>query len=159
VVYLGDVFRGAPERSDILSIIKKKIWTEECRTLWHEGYFSTSSITRHGKKLRSRDMVMATFMEDTRTQETITSPVGWSRSFTNVNRTPEQFTGGSLTLWESDQRLRVEPRHNRAVLFPSFTFHEVEPVHMNSEKWEDGRFSLNYWMGFADPRQQKPVAV
>jgi hypothetical protein len=39
VVYLGDVFRGAPERSDILSIIKKKIWTEECRTLWHEGYY------------------------------------------------------------------------------------------------------------------------
>src|SRR5579872_5594477 len=39
VVYLDDVFRGAPERSDILSIIKKKIWTEECRSLWHEGYY------------------------------------------------------------------------------------------------------------------------
>ena len=37
VVYLDDVFRSAPERSDILRIIKKKIWTEECKKLWHDG--------------------------------------------------------------------------------------------------------------------------
>ena len=29
----------APDRSNILTIMKSKIWTEECRTLWHEGYY------------------------------------------------------------------------------------------------------------------------
>jgi hypothetical protein len=38
VVYLDDVFRELPERSDILTIIKRRIWTDECRALWHEGY-------------------------------------------------------------------------------------------------------------------------
>jgi Rps23 Pro-64 3,4-dihydroxylase Tpa1-like proline 4-hydroxylase len=65
-----------------------------------------------------------------------------------VNRIPEQFTGGSLTLWDSGDNVRVEPKHNRAVLFPSFTLHEVENVRLNNDNWEDGRFSLNYWMGF-----------
>jgi hypothetical protein len=39
VVNLDDVFRSAPERSDTLTIIKNKIWTEECRELWHKGYY------------------------------------------------------------------------------------------------------------------------
>src|SRR5215472_18167014 len=39
VIYLDEVFRSAPERSDILRIIKRKIWTDECRRLWHEGDF------------------------------------------------------------------------------------------------------------------------
>src|ERR1039457_1447797 len=39
VVCLDEVFRGDPRRSDILRIIKAKIWTEECRSLWHEGEF------------------------------------------------------------------------------------------------------------------------
>src|SRR5262250_204588 len=37
-VCLGDVFRGHPERSDILRIMKAKIWAPECRALWHEDY-------------------------------------------------------------------------------------------------------------------------
>jgi Rps23 Pro-64 3,4-dihydroxylase Tpa1-like proline 4-hydroxylase len=51
-------------------------------------------------------------------------------------------------LWEDDQSVRVEPRHNRAVIFPSFTFHEVEQVSMGSDGWDQARFSLNYWLGF-----------
>jgi Rps23 Pro-64 3,4-dihydroxylase Tpa1-like proline 4-hydroxylase len=45
----------------------------------------------------------------------------------------------------------VEPKHNRAIVFPSFMFHEVEKVEMRSDNWDDGRFSLNYWMGFTCP--------
>lgn len=149
VVYLDDVFRGAPERSDILSIMKKKIWTEKCKALWHEGYYifdvinystwQEAVISRYG------DCNFYRKHQDTR-RDHITYRLVTLVYY--VNRIPEQFTGGSLMLWEGSESLRVEPKHNRAVLFPSFTFHEVESVHMNSEKWEDGRFSLNYWMGF-----------
>ena len=149
VVYLDDVFRSAPERSDILSITKKKIWTDECRKLWHEGYYifdiinystwQEAVISRYG----SCDFYKR--HQDTR-RDHITYRLVTLVYY--VNRIPEQFTGGSLILWEGDESLTIEPKHNRAVVFPSFTFHEVENVHMASEKWEDGRFSLNYWMGF-----------
>lgn len=149
VVYLDDVFRSSPERSDILSIVKKKIWTEECKKLWHEGYYifdiinystwQESVISRYGNcEFYKRH-------QDTR-RDHITYRLVTLVYY--INRIPEQFTGGSLILWHDQEHIRVEPKHNRAVVFPSFTFHEVESVHMSSEKWEDGRFSLNYWMGF-----------
>jgi hypothetical protein len=34
------------------------------------------------------------------------------------------------------------------VLFPSFTFHEVEKVDTAGDEWDRGRFSVNYWIGF-----------
>jgi hypothetical protein len=149
VVYLDDVFRGAPERSDILTIMKKKIWTDECRMVWHEGYlifdiinYSTwqeAVISRYG------DCEFYKKHQDTR-RDHITYRLVTLVYY--VNRVPEQFTGGSLILWHGNENVRVAPRHNRAVLFPSFAFHEVEGVHMRSEKWDDGRFSLNYWIGF-----------
>jgi Rps23 Pro-64 3,4-dihydroxylase Tpa1-like proline 4-hydroxylase len=148
-LYLDDVFRAAPERSDILSIIKEKVWTEECKTLWHEGYsifdvinYSTwheAVISRYGNGAfykKHHDI-----RRDHITYRLVTLVY-------YVNRLPEQFTGGSLILLEDDESLRLEPKHNRAVVFPSFTFHEVEPVSMSSEEWDSGRFSLNYWMGF-----------
>ena len=38
VVYLDEIFRSHPERSDILTTLKRKIWTDECRQIWHDGY-------------------------------------------------------------------------------------------------------------------------
>src|SRR5205085_65723 len=39
VVYLTDVFHGDPQRSNILSIMRRKLWSEECRRLWHTHYY------------------------------------------------------------------------------------------------------------------------
>jgi predicted 2-oxoglutarate/Fe(II)-dependent dioxygenase YbiX len=149
VVYLDDVFRGSPERSDILSIVKKKIWTEECRKLWHEGdyIFDIINYSTWQEAVISRygDCDFYKRHQDTR-RDYITYRLVTLVYY--VNRIPEQFKGGSLILWHGDESIRIEPKHNRAIVFPSFTFHEVENVRMSSEKWEDGRFSLNYWMGF-----------
>jgi len=149
VVYLDDVFRSAPERSDILRILKNKIWTEECRKVWHEGYYvfdiinystwQEAVISRYG----ARDFYHK--HQDTR-KDYITYRLVSMVYY--VNRVPEQFTGGSLTFWHDEESMRIAPKHNRAIVFPSFTFHEVESVDMQSGKWEDGRFSINYWIGF-----------
>jgi 2OG-Fe(II) oxygenase superfamily len=149
VVYLDDVFRSAPERSDILTLMKRKIWTEECRLLWHQGDYifdiinyctwQTAILSRYGNcdfYKRHRDT-----RNDQITNRLVTLVY-------YVNTIPERFTGGALTFWSDDQSTKVEPKHNRAVVFPSFTLHEVENVRISSDKWEDGRFSLNYWMGF-----------
>ena len=59
------------------------------------------------------------------------------------------FTGGELVLRPfvgRDGAVRIEPRHNRLVAFPSFARHEVEPIHVPGNAWEDARFSINCWL-------------
>jgi Rps23 Pro-64 3,4-dihydroxylase Tpa1-like proline 4-hydroxylase len=63
-------------------------------------------------------------------------------------RKPQKFTGGALQLRKDDDIIQIEPKHNRCVVFPSFTQHEILEVHMDNDVWEDGRFSINYWFGF-----------
>lgn len=149
VVYLDDVFRSAPERSDILSVVKKKIWTEECKRLWHEGdyIFDIINYSTWQEAVISRYGSCGFYKkhQDTR-RDHITYRLVSLVYY--INRVPERFTGGSLIFSQDDESVVVQPKHNRAVVFPSFTFHEVEDVCMTSDKWEDGRFSLNYWMGF-----------
>jgi hypothetical protein len=149
VVYLDDVFRSAPGRSDILNIIKNRIWSDECKKLWHEGYYvfdvinystwQEAVISRYGNSEFYKRH------QDTR-RDHITYRIVTLVYY--VNKVPEQFMGGALILWDGNRSVTVEPKHNRAVVFPSFTFHEVESVYMKSDSWEDGRFSINYWIGF-----------
>jgi 2OG-Fe(II) oxygenase superfamily len=149
VVYLDEVFRAAPERSDILSIIRKKIWTDECKRLWHEGYYIFDIINY----ATWQEVVISRYAhenfykkhQDTR-RDHITCRLVTLVYY--VNKVPEQFTGGALVLYHNEEHIRIEPKHNRAVVFPSFTYHEVESVTMNSDLWEEGRFSLNCWLGF-----------
>jgi hypothetical protein len=144
VVYLDEVFRGDPGRSDILSIMKRKIWTEECRTLWHEGdyvfdiiNYSTwqeAAISRYGN---------CDFYK--KHQDTRWDHITY-RLVTLVyyaNRVPEPFTGGSLMLWKGDQSVRIEPIINTIapLLFPSFTLHEVEK-HALEQRQMGGRTLL-----------------
>jgi len=149
VVYLDDVFRTAPERSDILALLKKAIWTEEHKRLWHEGdyIFDIINYSTWQEAVISRYGNCDFYQrhQDTR-RDHITYRLVTLVYY--VNKIPEQFTGGSLVFGQGDSIVKVQPRHNRAVVFPSFTFHEVENVRLKSEKWEDGRFSVNYWLGF-----------
>lgn len=149
VVYLDDVFRSAPERSDILSILKRKIWTEECKRLWHDGdlIFDIINYSTWQEAVVSRygNCDFYKKHQDTR-RDHITYRLVTLVYY--VNTEPEMFSGGSLLFGSDENKLSIEPRHNRAVVFPSFTLHEVENVRLNSDKWEDGRFSINYWLGF-----------
>src|SRR5262249_5073721 len=145
VVYLDEVYRSAPERSDILTIIGKKIWTDQCRELWHDGYyiFDVINYCTHREAVVSRYGNDSFYHkhEDTRWDHITYRLVSMVYY---VSRQPEQFSGGSLVLWHGDENLKIQPKHNRAVVFPSFVTHEVEPVHMNSSRWEDARFSIDY---------------
>ena len=149
VVYLDEVYRSEPGRSDILTIIRNKIWTDECRELWHEGdyIFDIINYSTWHEAVVSRYGTGNFYgkHQDTRmdhiTYRLVTLII-------YVNTVPAQFSGGALTLWKENESLKIEPQHNRAVVFPSFLLHEVAPVTMNTAKWEDGRFSINYWLGF-----------
>jgi 2OG-Fe(II) oxygenase superfamily len=149
VVYLGDIFKSCPERSDILSIFKAKIWTDECRKIWHKGYyiFDVINYSTWQEAVISRYDGSGFYHrhQDTRWDHITFRLVTFVYY---VNRIPEGFEGGALAIWHEDKSVRVQPKHNRAVVFPSFLSHEVETVRMVSDRWEDGRFSINYWVGF-----------
>ena len=68
---------------------------------------------------------------------------------------PRAFSGGSLKIFdyiivENEIRpvesfVEIEPANNSIVFFPSWAFHEVSPVHCESERFIDSRFTLNGW--------------
>jgi len=78
---------------------------------------------------------------------------------------PRRFTGGELRLhdnWVTDRGstaaasyTTLTPLDNSIVFFRSDTFHEVRPVHRDSEEFRDSRFAMTIWF-----REGKwPVAI
>lgn len=68
-----------------------------------------------------------------------------------VNKEPNVFKGGSLIFLNNQTKEKkiIEPKHNRAVIFSSMdAFHSVEYVDLAGKNWEDGRFSIQFWLGF-----------
>ncbi len=69
---------------------------------------------------------------------------------------PKKFSGGELRLYETElkagvattngQYKTIEPKNNSIVFFDSRCKHEVMPVKCPSQKFEDGRFTLNGWL-------------
>lgn len=78
------------------------------------------------------------------------------------------FTGGDLVLYDhydnEDGRflanssfLKIEPIHNRLVIFLSSSFHEVSEVYLEEDKFEYGRFTINGWLRGKLTPEESPV--
>jgi SM-20-related protein len=70
-------------------------------------------------------------------------------------QTPQPFSGGELTLYNSTDaftidantsRQVIQPLNNSIVIFPSQFMHEVLPVRCPSQKFSDSRFTINGWI-------------
>ena len=67
---------------------------------------------------------------------------------------PPRFKGGELRLRGFPDPFRktpgptidITPEPDKLVIFPSWLEHEVLPVHVPSDVWLDGRFSINCWI-------------
>lgn len=65
---------------------------------------------------------------------------------------PKAFSGGHLRLYgigadaDSDACHEIEPRCDRAVLFPSWFPHEVCLVRSDTSAFEEGRFAITVWI-------------
>lgn len=60
---------------------------------------------------------------------------------------PKKFEGGQLLFLQNKPKpLIVQPDNNSIVFFNSSFLHAVHPVTCPSQKFEDGRFTLNGWI-------------
>lgn len=69
---------------------------------------------------------------------------------------PQGFYGGDLRLYQTkitgesaiiqEKFTQIQPRNNSIIFFDSRCKHEVLPVYCPSEKFADGRFTLNGWI-------------
>jgi len=149
VLYIDDIFRDSPGRSDIISILRVKISTGQCRDIWSQGHFLFDTINYSNRF----DFVVSRYgtgnfyskHRDTGVTK-IRHPIVTLVYY--VNREQGLFSGGALRLWNDDESISFQPKHNRVVVFPSSLIHEVESVTSSSDRWEDGRFSINLWTGF-----------
>jgi Rps23 Pro-64 3,4-dihydroxylase Tpa1-like proline 4-hydroxylase len=60
-------------------------------------------------------------------------------------REPKQFTGGGLTFTEPNYKINL--KHNRMVMFPSYMMHEVEPVKFDKQPKDMGygRYTITHF--------------
>lgn len=56
------------------------------------------------------------------------------------------FTGGNLLLHTLTDSHIITPTHNTVIIFPSYFYHEVQPVVCASQDFYDGRHTLNGWI-------------
>ena len=64
------------------------------------------------------------------------------------HREPAAFEGGELIMHAlvGDETLKVEPKHDRLVVFSSIAPHEVNRTTIPNDGFEDARFSINCWL-------------
>lgn len=155
IVMLDTIYSADRKSSDILTLIGEKTSDNECRVLWHEGDLIFDVINYATWK----ESVLSCYGDNdfySPHQDTVYNPQCRSdithRLVTMcyyMNTEPCSFTGGNLVLIKDSQELTLEAKHNRAIVFPSFTVHKVTPVSIPKDQpWTDSRFSLNYWLGF-----------
>mgnify|MGYP001797748135 FL=1 len=84
--------------------------------------------------------------------DTVTAkqPQKWDRVVSTVyyfSAQPARFSGGNLVLHAliGEDRVTIEPRHDRLVIFSSIAPHEVTPTRVPSGAFADFRFSINCW--------------
>ena len=106
VAYLDTLFGDNPDRSRILRALRTKIWTEECKLLWHRGYtvFDTVNYSTWQEATLSRYGDGAFYKRHRDTKK-----VGVAHRLVTlvyyVNREPAEFTGGELVMWDGKELL------------------------------------------------------
>lgn len=65
-----------------------------------------------------------------------------------LHRQPRAFSGGHLRLLAlgGASSLAIEPAHDTLLAFPAFLPHEVEPVRVTKDGFENCRFAVNIWL-------------
>ena len=150
LVYLDRFYKDKRLRSPILSYLEKSLTTSEF----------TSIVNKAGGMLPIALQINTT--ESILSRYGKCDFYGWhtdplpnkqaQRVLTLVyylNEEPVRFKGGKIMFYLTNgESIKIEAKHNRAVLFESRLVHGVTDVDLPKDDFNGGRFSINYWLGF-----------
>lgn len=153
VVYLDTFFKNKRNESKILNNLHIRLMSKEVQDLFEKkGFFHILKHVNVSESILSRYGMCDFYgfhtdkMHVGQTQRMITFCY-------YINKEPEQFEGGDLIICGKDlsEQKKIKPKHNRAIIFQSdSTLHAVDNVKLLTDKFESGRFSVNWWLGFQD---------
>lgn len=149
VVYLDSVFSANEKKSKIIqNVLRNGVFSPEAMKVWEEGNTGFELINRC---TRSENVLSRYGNGDFYGFHRDWNATKANRLITVVyycHTESGQFAGGNLLLRGTPENLSVAPKHNRLVAFNSGAYHSVEAVNLSSDKFSDGRFSVNMWLGF-----------
>lgn len=149
VVYLDNVFGEYHDRSSILKLVLREgIFSKEAMEVWREDNTGFEMLTRCTRS----ETVLSRYGEgdfyDYHRDYNFNKANRLITAVYYCNQEPAKFKGGKLILKVGEKLLPLEPKHNRLVVFNSGAYHAVEHTILDGDKFEDGRFSVNMWLGF-----------
>ncbi len=160
VLYYDGIFKSKREFSVLLKAFKEKFADigfreilasspSPIRDFWYTNFHETQ-VSRYGN---SRGQHYKYHIDNMGSKK---------RHITMVYyffKEPKKFSGGEIFLSASPQsrgeivdkshkEIKIIPKNNMCIVFSSYTPHRVLET-KSPEKFEDGRFSANVWIGFA----------
>ena len=71
-----------------------------------------------------------------------------------LHKEPKHFSGGEILLFDTDTKTneysyrftKMVPTNNSIIFFPSNYFHQVTPIHLEEDIFENGRFAIHGWL-------------
>lgn len=71
-----------------------------------------------------------------------------------LHKEPKHFSGGEILLFDTDTKIdefgnkftKMVPSNNSIIFFPSNYFHQVTPIHLEEDTFENGRFAIHGWL-------------
>jgi len=164
IIYLDQYFKGRRKDSILISAIvrasRDQVFIEAMKK--YPSIFPILSRTNETELILSRYGMCDFYGWHTDTSGlSPTNNIG--RIITLVywfNKEPSKFEGGDLLYSDGtvNNYINVEPKHNRALIFPSDILHAVDDVRLEGG-FDEGRFSINCWLGFKSRLEVDKIPV
>lgn len=128
------------------------IYTESCSILFNKDFMdhceSIHPFFRHLRRSGDDSMLLSYYEEsdyyEAHTDQASITTVCW------VFQEPKAFKGGDLSLIDSNtqQKITIECKPNRIVIFPSITDHKVSQIEMDPKDLNKklGRFTISHFI-------------
>lgn len=163
VVYLDRQFENRRNESMILRSLNEEVFSQEFKELMQNAssIFPIIFNVNHTESILSRYGKCDFYGWHTDNGQDFLKDRRIITLVYYFNKEPHKFSGGELCLAYPTVREKkvIEPRHNRLVVFVSNTIHCVNAVDLEGLDFDEGRFSINMWLGFKTAEHvQNPVA-
>lgn len=137
-----DSFYSSRDNSTILSLLQKKLFS-------HEVVLRMMSLNPafNNFKAINKHTTLISYYENSDFYKPHTDSSVFS-TLTYIYKEPKSFTGGDISFYFNEEKIKINIENNLSIMFPSGYLHEVDPVIMNNNNVPiSGRHCLSMFTG------------